>query len=237
MPTVKETITRVQHALASMGFSPGNIDGVWGRRTEAAVKAFQASRGLVADGVVGPLTSAALFGTPPKQQPLADLGLVWFLEARRLLGVKEAAGSKDNRVIIDWASDLGISYKHDDIPWCGLFVAHCIGATLSGESLPGNPLGARNWLRFGAPCSPRAGAVMVFWREKISSFKGHVGFYAGEDPEAFHILGGNQSDQVSVARVARSRLLGARWPASVALPEDSGTVKVGKTERLSTDEE
>lgn len=31
----------------------------------------------------------------------------------------------------------------------------------------------------------------------------------------FYVLGGNQSDAVNIARIAKSRLLGARWPATV----------------------
>lgn len=54
------TTRGVQAALASLGYDPGPVDGVAGTRTRAAVRAFQADAGLVADGVVGALTRAAL---------------------------------------------------------------------------------------------------------------------------------------------------------------------------------
>ena len=232
-------IKLIQNALAQKGFEPGVIDGVWGRPTEAAVRAFQQKNGLQIDGVVGPVTRAALLGAGiAAPEPLRDPALAWFIEAQRLLGVKENKAG-DNPVILDWADDLGIPYKHDDIPWCGLYVAHCLGSTLTREPLPNNPLGARNWMRFGAPTSPKAGAIMVFWRISPSGFKGHVGFYAGEDGGAFHILGGNQSDKVSVARIAKNRLLGARWPVPVPIGIGSTVNYAGNQtilDQLSTDE-
>lgn len=54
------TVHGLQARLKALGFDPGPIDGVRGPRTISATKAFQASRGLVADGIVGPKTRGAL---------------------------------------------------------------------------------------------------------------------------------------------------------------------------------
>ena len=53
-------VTRIQQALAARGFDPGPIDGDFGYNTEAAVAAFQATKGLVVDGQVGTQTASAL---------------------------------------------------------------------------------------------------------------------------------------------------------------------------------
>jgi uncharacterized protein (TIGR02594 family) len=219
------SVREIQQALKDKGFDPGAIDGVWGRKTIEAVKRFQSEQRLTADGIVGPRTKAALFGgatpatpaTPATEVPVGDgLILPWLEEANHLMNTEEGRGPKNNPEILDWANDLDIHYPKDSIAWCGLFVAHCVGATLPQEPLPANPLGARQWERFGDSTQPRVGAVMVFWRETRQSGLGHVGFYVAEDKDGYLILGGNQRDRVSLAWVGKDRFLNAHWPKSAA---------------------
>ncbi len=53
-------VKQLQRALAHLGYAPGTVDGDFGPVTEAAVMRFQTAAKLDADGVVGPLTLAAL---------------------------------------------------------------------------------------------------------------------------------------------------------------------------------
>ncbi|MGH6623153.1 MAG: peptidoglycan-binding protein, partial [Burkholderiaceae bacterium] len=64
-------VQALQQRLAERGFSPGAADGHFGHGTEAAVRAFQLSSGLLADGVAGPRTLAALGLANDAQLPSA----------------------------------------------------------------------------------------------------------------------------------------------------------------------
>ena len=59
-----EKVRWLQRRLQLHGFDPGPADGVFGLRTEAAVRAFQTSKGLEVDGVVGRETKRALREQP-----------------------------------------------------------------------------------------------------------------------------------------------------------------------------
>lgn len=228
-------IVEIQQALALHGYRPGPLDGIWGRQTAAAVRSFQKDRGLEIDGILGPTTLAALFPDRPVETGLDQPTLVWLKEARRLLGTRETPGAGSNPVILDWASEQGISYQSDDLPWCALFVGHCIASTLDREPVPSAVLRARAWERFGIRTKPTPGAVMVFWRKSLNSGLGHVGFYVGEDDGAYRILGGNQSDSVSLAWMRKDRLVTARWPATVPPPVPE-VVLAARDEQLSWNE-
>lgn len=53
-------VVMLQKRLSNLGYAAGTTDGLFGRQTEAAVKAFQAANGLYPDGIVGDGTWSAL---------------------------------------------------------------------------------------------------------------------------------------------------------------------------------
>lgn len=53
---VGKDVVTLQKSLAAAGFSPGSIDGVFGKNTQKAVSAFQKSKKLPGSGVIGPKT-------------------------------------------------------------------------------------------------------------------------------------------------------------------------------------
>ena len=55
-----DNVRELQRQLTDLGYSCGVADGVFGAKTETAVKDFQRDHGLKADGIVGPLTWAAI---------------------------------------------------------------------------------------------------------------------------------------------------------------------------------
>ena len=53
-------LKEIQTFLSCNGFNPGPIDGLSGSRTDGAIKSFQKTVGLTADGQVGPATRQAM---------------------------------------------------------------------------------------------------------------------------------------------------------------------------------
>ncbi|MGB7947305.1 MAG: peptidoglycan-binding protein [Candidatus Binatia bacterium] len=63
------SVVELQRRLTTLGFASGAADGIFGSRTEAAVKAFQRSRRIGVDGIVGPQTWNQLYGRSPTPTP------------------------------------------------------------------------------------------------------------------------------------------------------------------------
>lgn len=55
-----DTVKQIQKKLANLGYYTGSIDGIYGSKTEAAVRAYQRDYGLTVDGIAGTNTLASL---------------------------------------------------------------------------------------------------------------------------------------------------------------------------------
>ena len=51
-----DEVRRIQNKLKSLGFFNGTVDGIYGTKTQSAVKRYQQSVGITADGIAGPKT-------------------------------------------------------------------------------------------------------------------------------------------------------------------------------------
>lgn len=127
----------------------------------------------------------------------------------KLYGIEEYKGDDNNPIIIHWAQEIseyvGIDYRADSMPWCGLVMG--LVAQRAGFRPPRICVRAKEWLKFGWEAERAGvGSVLIFNR----SGGGHVGLYVGEDKYYYHVIGGNQNDKVSIARLEKRRCIGIR---------------------------
>ncbi|QKX05369.1 TIGR02594 family protein [Aquimarina sp. TRL1] len=127
-------------------------------------------------------------------------------------GVTEHKGATyHNPRILQYFKETGhLWVVGDQTAWCSCFaswVAKKAGYNYSRK------LTARSWLSIGqATYIPVVGDIVVFWREHLSSWKGHVGFYINHSRNRNYIycLGGNQNNSVCIKAYPVKRLLGFR---------------------------
>lgn len=70
-----DEVRELQEKLNRLGYACGTADGIFGAKTEAAVKAFQQANGLSTDGIAGPKTQAALEAASadePQEEPKTE---------------------------------------------------------------------------------------------------------------------------------------------------------------------
>lgn len=145
-----------------------------------------------------------------------------FQLASRYIGIREL--TKGEHPLVQWWLSLcGYDLDTpDETPWCSAFVNGIhwelrLPRTKSAR--------ARSWLQIGTPVvwgQERLGDVVVLRRgdstagPDVIDAPGHVGFFAGREDGVVLVLGGNQGNQVSVARFHSNQVLGIRRVQEVA---------------------
>lgn len=141
--------------------------------------------------------------------------------AQRFVGeIRELPGAAQHHPLIQWwhmLCALGTN-QPDETPWCSSFVNGVCWLLRLPRS---KSAAARSWLAVGQPVGLHTAVpgydVVILKRgsgdqpgpERLDA-PGHVGFYAGQDPGVVYVLGGNQSNGVTVQAFPRTRVLGVR---------------------------
>jgi uncharacterized protein (TIGR02594 family) len=152
------------------------------------------------------------------------------------LDTTEIPGAKSNPEIMALAKEAGVEkiYTADELAWCA--VAHTALALRAGKAIPFtgyDRLRAASFTKFGKQVTtPVLGDTLVF--QRTGGY--HVGLYIGEDDTCYHVAGGNQSNQYSITRIEKKRLLQARRPDYSVMPYTAKRIFLSATGTVSKNE-
>lgn len=140
--------------------------------------------------------------------------------ATRFVGVKETAGLSSTPIVLAMLRLDEKWWADDSVPWCSAF---CNWVAWLLRLPRSKSLAARSWLGVGTPvdiADAVAGFdVVILKRGKtpqpgpdVLNAPGHVGFFAGHATaqKKILLLGGNQSDGVTIASFPTADVLGVR---------------------------
>lgn len=152
----------------------------------------------------------------------------WMTVARQALTAGVDASKPSFRTtILDYFDATDHGRPGNIVAWCGAFAAHCMknsGDAIAAASIPKGSAAAASWKIWGAKLPLNGavppGAVVVLSPTPNSGRTGHVGFFDRFSPDGkkVHLLGGNQSNKVTITDFPSSRIAAIRWldaPAAV----------------------
>lgn len=138
----------------------------------------------------------------------------WMREANSQIGLRELPGSEHEQRVLEFFREAGHpGIKDDETAWCAAFANSMLyRAGIRGTGM----LTARSFLEWGEPLEDPIEGCIVVLKRGTSAWQGHVGFFVRKTDSYVWLLGGNQSNSVSIARYPLSSLLGYRWPSTQA---------------------
>ena len=232
-----EAVLALQRRLNRCGCGPLKEDGLFGQRTAAAVRLFQArfpdasGQPLEVDGIVGPLTWGALFraAKPAAPRPPADALLRAALdEAAARVGVMEVPpGSNRGPEVDAYLRCVGLEPAGHAYAWCAAFVYTCFNeaAMRLGRKNPVVRIAGvlEHWRLAGKAGVPRITAAKAFVDPTIvrpgqifiidvnaPGGDGHTGLVAGVEAGRLLTIEGNTNDGTSGADVGVFRRSGRK---------------------------
>lgn len=131
----------------------------------------------------------------------------WLEVAFKDIGITETAGPEATARILEMHSKTKLGAKSDEVAWCAAALScwleeGCVNSLKTAWAL--------DYQNYGSKLhEPRLGCIVVLKRGPAN---GHVGLYLGTFKDSIYVLGGNQSDAVTIQAFSKAALLSYRWP-------------------------
>ncbi|HEX6923022.1 MAG TPA: peptidoglycan-binding protein [Bacillales bacterium] len=161
-------VRAAQSRLQDLGYYSYTVDGIFGSITKDAVRHFQAANDLLVDGVIGPQTRSALFGSDS-------------VEASKVSNVTVHASSSspsgDTNLVVDAKQLIGTPYQWGGVSPAGFDCSGFINYVFqeNGVNVPRTTSSLWN---YGISIDNPQGGDLVFF-ETYQSGPSHVGIYLG----------------------------------------------------------
>lgn len=131
---------------------------------------------------------------------------------QRLVGAVHELPGSDHHPAIQWAGlTCGLGHNQpDEVPWCSTWlnlIAMLVGLPRSRSAA------ARSWLNVGEAIELKdavTGNDVVILSRGSQAWQGHVGLFAGQVGDVVYVLGGNQSNAITIASFPVADVLGVR---------------------------
>lgn len=124
------------------------------------------------------------------------------------LGVTEIEGSEHNPRILQYSKELGLNgILDDETAWCAILLNWCL--MKAGKPYVVSAL-ARDISKalYIETDYPVPGDIVLFWRESVDSWKGHVALFLGFTSNGnIWTISGNTSNKVCVSSESSSKVL------------------------------
>ena len=118
-------VKQLQQKLNELGYNCGNADGIFGKKTDAAVRNYQKANGLTVDGKVGNMTWSRLFPEPspePTPEPHELRTAVdadwWTSDIQKIFAKGVKAKITDVRTGLTWNEIRKAGKNHADVQPC-----------------------------------------------------------------------------------------------------------------------
>lgn len=204
-----DDVAALQSRLTEMGFNVGRVDGIFGERTESAVKEFQKSAGIKSDGRCGPETIIALIrltkivsgGAPSQLREVAVQRNRGPALANKVIVIDPAQGDRSGEILYDVAQRIE-----------GRLLA--LGASVFLTRGPKNSLSESELITFAN--SNKADLMISLHLDSYKNEQAHgvSTYFYGSDAHGIHsIVGERFASLVQREICARTDLLNCRTHA------------------------